>query len=116
MTENKEPRRGVQLLLDVANLISAALVADGLDKAKADDIALMAADRVRHNYGGEEIYIPRGVALIIERRDAEVFAKFDGSNHFLLAHEYNLTVRQIYTIVERVRRADFAKRQMGLFS
>jgi Mor family transcriptional regulator len=113
--ETEQTGRGVQILLDLAAVITAALATEGIAPERAREIGLLAADQVRQTYGGDAIYIPRGLALILDRRDLEIYGKYDGTNHFALAQEYSLTVRQIYTIVARVRAADSARRQMGLF-
>lgn len=116
LAQETEPTgRGVQFLQDIASDISEELIAAGIDKTTAQEIALRTADRIRHRYGGDAIYVPRGLVLILGKRDLEMYGKYDGTNHFALAKEYELTVRQIYTIVARVRAADFARRQLGLF-
>ena len=107
-------KRGVQALLDVAQVVTDALVADGLEAGRARELGLLAAEKLRDVYGGDQVYIPRGLALLLSKRDLEIYQKFNGSNHFALAKEHGLTERQVYNIIERVRREMFARQQPGL--
>jgi Mor family transcriptional regulator len=107
-------KRGVRALLDVAQVVTEALTEDGIEAVRAREIGLAAAEKLRFTYGGDQMYIPNGLSLQLGKRDLEIYADFDGSNHFVLAKKYELTVRQIYSIVDKVRREDFGKRQLGL--
>lgn len=112
--EEYAAKRGVQALLDVAQVVTEALVADGIEASRARELGLIAAEKLRDVYGGDQVYIPRGLALLLSRRDLEIYQAFNGSNHFALAKEHNLTERQVYNIIERVRREMFARQQPGL--
>ena len=112
MEEHKE-KRGVQTLLDLAQVVTDALVEFGLEPERARQGGVLAAEKLRDVYGGDAVYIPRGLALMLSRRDLEIYAEFTGSNHFALAKKHSLTERQVYNIIERVRREDFTKRQLG---
>lgn len=114
MDKPNEPR-GTQFFYDLARLVSEALTSSGADPEQARQIGLKASEHVRQTYGGEPIYVPKGLALVVTERDREIWRKYDGTNHHRLAKEYKLTTRQIYNIVARVREEDFQRRQMGLF-
>jgi len=114
MEEHAE-KRGVQIFADIARLITESLLAAGLAAEKARQLGLQAADHVRKNFGGEQVYVPKGLALVVSERDREIWRKFNGGNQHQLAKEYHLTERQIYNIVARVREEEFRRRQMGLF-
>ncbi|WP_027714917.1 Mor transcription activator family protein [Desulfuromonas sp. TF] len=108
-------KRGSQVLFDLARLVTEGQIEAGAEPEQARTIGLKAADQVRRTYGGEQVYIPKGLALALTERDYEIWRKFTGSNSFALAKEYGLTERQIYSILARVRDEEFRKRQMGLF-
>ena len=112
--EEHAAKRGVQALLDVAQVVTEALVADGVEAGRARELGLIAAEKLRDVYGGDQVYIPRGLALLLSKRDLEIYQAFNGSNHFALAKEHSLTERQVYNIIERVRREMFARQQPGL--
>lgn len=107
--------RGTQFFYDLARLVSEALEPSGIAPEQARQIGLQAAEHVRQAYGGQPIYVPKGLYLVVSERDREIWRKFDGNNYHQLAREYDLTLRQIYSIIARVREEDFQRRQMGLF-
>lgn len=110
-------KRGVQALLEIAQVVTEELVAvEKMPEKRAGEIGLKVADALRRKYGGHPIYVPKGIALIVGERDREIYRKFDGANVFALSREYDLTERQIYSIIARVRDDDFRRRQMGLFN
>jgi Mor family transcriptional regulator len=114
--DNLAEKRGVQILMDIAQVVTDSLVADGLDAGKAREIGLAAADLVRQSYGGEQLYVPKGLALIIGPRDREIYGKFNGANCFALSKEYGVTERQIYNIIARIRAEEFRSKQCSLFA
>lgn len=94
-----------ELIGDLAEWLASALMGRGLDQEEANDMALDIAERVRHQYGGQLLYIPKGTAFDRNERDAEIFQKFDGKNHGDLAAEYGLTVQHVYRILVKERSA-----------
>jgi Mor family transcriptional regulator len=82
------------------------LAGSGLPTGRIEELATAAgndaAETVRRNFGGGQIYIPLDSA----RRDAEIYRAFNGYNHFELAHTYRLSVNTIYKILraEKSRR------------
>ena len=113
MEEHKK-RRGVQTLLDLAQVVTDALVEAGVEAERSREIGLLAAERLRATYGGDQMYIPSGLALALARRDLQMYAEFDGTNQGPLAKKYDLTVRQVYNVIERVRAEERARQQLGL--
>ena len=114
MDTNQESR-GMRVLLEIAQDITDALIAEAVNPELARAVALLAADQVRQRHGGEQLYIGKGQALLINKRDLEIWHKHDGSNHHSLAKEYDLTVRQVYNVIARLREEEFNRRQLGLF-
>ncbi|WP_153114592.1 Mor transcription activator family protein [Rhodocyclus tenuis] len=108
-------RGAPQLIADLAETIAAELVKSGQTEEIAVEIGVAVADKIRGDWGGEPIYIPKGCAIDISRRDVEIFEKFNGTNHHALAREYNLTVIHIYRVVKAVRLEMVKKRQGALF-
>lgn len=114
-TAKQTKRPGMEALLEIARIVQEQLQTDGVEGVKAREIALKAADHVRTNYGGTEVYISKGAALILTERDWKIWHEFDGYNQRDLAQRYNMTSRHIYRIVARCRDEDFIRRQLNLF-
>ena len=68
------------------------------------------------NYAGTEVYIPKGVALVLSKRDRQIWEQFNGENYSALAKKYDHTERQILYIIARVREEQDARVQMRLFN
>ena len=81
----------------------------------AKQIGVEIAQRIAHNWGGEVIYIPRNLVLLLNERDMKIFNEFNGHNHRALARKYNVSMQWIYAIVKRITKEEIAKRQMDLF-
>jgi Mor family transcriptional regulator len=106
--------RGVQMLLDVANVLGEALVEEGVEQEKARQLGLLAAERLRDVYGGAALYISKTTALILCKRDLEIYDKFNGFNHPELARQFGLTERRIRQVISRVRKERMRRDQPGL--
>ncbi len=104
-----------ELLADLADQVAAKLVELGTDLEKATEIGFATAEHIRENWSGQSLYLPKGVQYTLSRRDMEIFERFNGQNHEVLAREYNLTVMRIYQIVKAVRAELVRKRQGALF-
>ena len=85
------------------------------DDAAAQDAAartFLIADYV----GGSALYVPRGDALRLAVRNAEIYARYRGTaNHSALAREYGVTEPHLYEIVAAEKKRQIAKRQGRLF-
>lgn len=117
MEEHAE-KRGIRFLLNIARINTEALVDRGIDQEQAREIGLLVAEAVRVEHGGEPIYVPKGLVLVISARDREIwskYSKYNGPDILTLAKEHDLTERQVYSIVARCREEDFNARQGKLF-
>ncbi len=83
----------------------------GLSDSERAALALRLTEGLRAEIGGSQPYLSKGVQYNLSERDRRILAKFNGHNHDALAREFNLTPRQIYTIVERRAREEFERRQ-----
>ncbi|MEW6670209.1 MAG: Mor transcription activator family protein [Thermodesulfobacteriota bacterium] len=111
---NRMDDRYPEILTDLADRAAELLEQEArLPRKEAERIAKKLADRIGHDWAGSQPYVGRG-AVIIER-DREIYRRFDGNNHRILALEHNLTERQIYNIVSRVRQEEYSRRQIKLF-
>lgn len=81
------------------------------DDAAAAALALALTEGLRHEIGGSQPYLAKGVLFELSVRDRQILAKFNGRNQDALAREFGVTPRQIYSIVDRRIREDVARRQ-----
>lgn len=103
-----------EILTDLADRAAELLEAEGkLSKAEALRLAKKLADQVGRDWAGQQVYIGRG--SVTSARDREIYRRFDGNNHHILARDYQLTERQIYNIVSNVRQDEMRRRQINLF-
>lgn len=107
-------KRGVQMLLDIAEVLTDALIEEGVEPEKARQLGLLAAEKLRDTYGGAQLYIARGTALTLCRRDLEMYEKFNGINYGELARQFDLSERRVRQVINRVLKEEFRKRQPAL--
>jgi Mor family transcriptional regulator len=110
-SSGKASKRGSEMLgaLEtlVVSVVRERLARCGLPAGRIDDLAMQtgraAAEMVRRDSGGGQIYVPLDAA----RRNAEIYKAFTGDNHFELARRYHTTVNSVYRIIrqERARRS-----------
>ena len=105
-----------ELLADLEAQACACLLSVApVNKTTAQKISRQLANHLVANWRGQIIYFPRNHGGILDERDQQIYADFNGKNHQQLAKKYDIAVQQIYQIVKRVRQAEMAKRQIGLF-
>ncbi|TFU50486.1 transcriptional regulator [Pasteurella sp. WM03] len=87
----------------------------GIDPFLAQQISIEIAGKIAESWGGEVIYIPRNLILLLSERDRKIFNEFNGSNQRELARKYNCSMQWIYQIVKRVTKEEIARRQFDMF-
>lgn len=101
------------ILFDLIDKSTAVLEREsGLDHEAAHAAACSIASEVAKDWGGMQIYFPKGLSL----RDIKIFQEFTGNNHTELARKYNLTEVRVYQILEKARESYIKKTQPDLFS
>ncbi|MDK9603481.1 Mor transcription activator family protein [Lelliottia wanjuensis] len=88
----------------------------GMEDDIAQQIAVAVANRMMHAWGGQTIYLPKGMVFMASARDYKIWQECDGRNYRELAKKYNLTLQWIYSVVKKIQRAESARRQFPLFS
>ena len=110
---SKQPKKstkrpGIEFLLEIAGIIQEQLPTYGISLENAREVALKTVDCVRKKHGGTDVYIPKGMALTLSKRDWQIWQEFDGSNQQELAKTHKITTRQVYRIIERCREEENA--------
>lgn len=83
----------------------------GLPDMRRAQLALQMTDALRAEIGGTQPYLSKGARFDLSLRDRQILDEFNGRNHDLLARKYDLTPRQIYSILDEQLRLERARRQ-----
>ncbi len=86
-----------------------------MDHQEAAVAAFELAEKVRQVFGGGMIYISKAVSWVLSKRNREIYDQFDGGNYAALGRQFGLTEMQVRNIIKKLRQADLAARQGGLF-
>lgn len=79
--------------------------------ADARKRAELAMSKIQAEASGTGIYIAKGHLWHISEKHRRIYRRFTGSNHAQLAKEFDLTERQVYSIIAAVGQEEFEKRQ-----
>lgn len=85
----------------------------GVEETEARRLGQDLALEISREWGGTSPYIP--VSTAVSDRNRRIFADYRDGNYLELARKYNLSERQVRTIVARVRAAEIARSQADLF-
>jgi Mor family transcriptional regulator len=96
--------------------IAAGFIEEFKDAAEvARKRAELAMSRIQAEASGTGIYIAKGHLWFIGEKHRRIYRRFTGSNHAALAREFDLTERQIYSIIAMVGAEEFERKQCKLF-
>lgn len=104
-----------EILADVVDDLTTRL-ADHVEPQSARKIAFEHAEYLRKHWGGQDLYIPKGVAWDLSERDRQMVKEFNGHNHDQLARKYNLTTVRVYQILKVAQREWLGKNQTDIFA
>jgi Mor family transcriptional regulator len=116
--QDLDPKRGKhsETLQGLVVQISAAFIEEmKMDPAAARSCASLAVETIRESAKGGVLYVAKGHLYAITERHRAIYRRFTGHNHFQLAKEFDLSERQIYTIIERIGAESFERKQPSLF-
>jgi len=82
----------------------------------AREAVFLVCEIIRRDWSGDNLYLPKGLAHDINKRDLEMYEAFNGSNHSELSKRFGITVRQVYERLGLVSVSEFNRRQPGLFT
>jgi Mor family transcriptional regulator len=89
------------------------LAGQGVDPDGARLAAYTATEHIRERFGG--MYLPKGLAMNLNRRDREIGKRWNGANKLALCQEYGITEQRLYQILARLRTEKIANRQHDQF-
>lgn len=67
-------------------------------------------------WGGQVLYIPKGVHMQASKLHLQIFDEWTGHNQREIAMKHNLSVQFVYKVVKRMRLAVIARNQGDLFA
>lgn len=103
----KASNLGSELLVDVEdNLCDLAVKKLGIPKKEARIFAQEASDHLADHWGGQTVYVPKGMVAKRTKRNREIYEAFTGDNIPELVDRFDLSRQAIYMIIaaERDRR------------
>lgn len=86
-----------------------------IEQGKAEEIGRKLADLLRQNFGGANVYVPKGTSLDAELRNNAIFQDFRGNNHAELARKYGCTEQHVYNVIRVITEAIRKSKQGSLF-
>ncbi|MEE9356935.1 Mor transcription activator family protein [Candidatus Vondammii sp. HM_W22] len=108
--------RGPELLADLyAHTAELLQSFAGLPEVQANQVATALVDKMRHNWGGQLVYFPKGKEIDIDERDRNIWSDFNGHNQTELAEKYNMTIQGVYQRLRKIRALVSAEQQPDLF-
>lgn len=94
----------------MAAVLSDCLLEHGIDRRKAEEIGFFVLDKVRHVYGGQNVYFAKEDKLKRSERDAEIYERWQNNELSVseIAREYGFSLQFAYRVIrrERERRRD----------
>jgi Mor family transcriptional regulator len=116
VARTRDDARWPQLIVDLIEVQTAALVHMGLPEEQAERYARAMVIAQSLYQGGRHLYLPRGKQLEQALRDDEIYRAHRRGNTEALARRYDLTERQVQNIVKRQLELHRARVQMPLFA
>jgi len=106
-----------ELLCRLQEASTAILAEQGVPEAEAAALARAVADLVRRDWAGERIYVAKGKAYDLSRRDYSICREWDGSysSKLVLMQRHGITEQRFYQIIAAVRRRHWKRVQPPLF-
>ncbi len=96
--------KGPEVLAYMGTILANHLGKEGLPEGKASEVALNVMDIMKDQFGGQNIYFPKGTQVSVEEKAEEIFAKFKaGISIPELAHEYGHSIQWVYKLIADVR-------------
>ncbi|KFA96231.1 Mor transcription activator family protein [Vibrio sp. ER1A] len=111
LADNEEAQRWPEAMRQIY-----AMFKDELVKSKADPkLAVILLNRICKEFGGVQLYLPRGRQLESEIMNLSIWHEFKGDNVEELSRKYDKSMQHIYRVVAKMRKREIKNRQPDLF-
>lgn len=107
-------------LREIAEALYTVMLQDerlqALGRAHLAEMALAQTEHLSQTLGGGNFYMHKGTGFRLSQRDREMCARFNGHNYAQLARDYQRSEMRVRQIIDTWQRAEFNRRQGGLFA
>ena len=105
-----------ELLMDLADK-SAKILQEciEIDPEIANHVGSQIARNIAESWGGQTVYIQKGMGMFAHERDLQIYKEFDGANHAELARKYKISMQWVYVIVKKMQVIKMREVQPELF-
>lgn len=101
---NKKSTTAKVFLGELAGVICANLIYNGIDKEHAEYISMSAVDDIRKDISGITVYFPKGFSYDAEVRRAEIYDRYKNGDAIAeIAIDFSLSMQRIYTLITEER-------------
>jgi Mor family transcriptional regulator len=83
-----------------------------LAEAHGNEVAMQMATI----WGGQQLYMPKGIHIQASKLHQQIFDEWKGRNHREIAMKHNLSLAFVYKVIKRMRLAVVARDQGDLFT
>lgn len=88
------------VLCDLYDEVKLGLISHQIEEATASTIAMNTAEKIRTNFGGSMLYIPKGLDFDNTQRNQKIISEFNGKNHAELCKRYKISLQWLYKILK----------------
>jgi Mor family transcriptional regulator len=104
------------LLDDLCTHIKDVLTELNIDDQKSDIAASEVTARIVSAWGGQHLYIPQGFSHRSYERALVIYEACNGRNHHEVAKSFDVSVRSVYRIYNRIHALVIAQNQRDMFN
>lgn len=113
-TENRSAAG--DLLNDLAQQVSEAARENlGVSEETATAFGTDVAMRMIEQWGGQQLYMPKGIRIEASRLHHQIYEEWKGRNHRELARKFGISLQFVYRVIKVMRKADLNRRQGDMF-
>ena len=111
LAEDEEAQRWPEAMRQIYAMFKDELVKGGVDSR----LAIILLNRICKEFGGVQLYLPRGRLLESEIMNLSIWHEFKGDNVEELSRKYDKSMQHIYRVVAKMRKREIKNRQPNLF-
>ncbi|MEW6330185.1 MAG: Mor transcription activator family protein [Pseudomonadota bacterium] len=111
--------KGPEFLLDLVYHSADVMRNAGLPPESAKDIAIAIATRIAEQFGGQDIYCPKGtwngrapLCLKLEERDWKIYHEYNGTNRHEVCARHGISVSRLYQVLSACRHKIIERRNL----
>jgi len=86
-----------------------------IDPEAASHIGVKLARNIAESWGGQTVYIQKGLGMFAHERDLQIYKEFNGNNHAELARKYKISMQWVYSIIKKMQAIKMREVQPELF-